>query len=48
MSDPIDLTQLLNPYTASDNDYMLAASVSGIANSLCPAHRWTRVRSRPH
>lgn len=37
MSDPIDLTQLLNPYTASDNDYMLAASVSGIANSLLPS-----------
>ncbi|MCB5284453.1 MAG: TolC family protein [Candidatus Cloacimonetes bacterium] len=37
LSDPIDLTQLLNPLTASDNDYMLAGSVSGIANALLPS-----------
>ncbi len=36
LSDPIDLTQYINPLTASDNDYMLATSVSGIANSLLP------------
>ncbi len=37
LSDPIDLTQLLNPFTASDNDYILAGSMSGIANSLLPS-----------
>ncbi len=37
LSEPIDLTQMLNPLTASDNDYMLAGSISGLANSLLPS-----------
>ncbi|MCB5247809.1 MAG: TolC family protein, partial [Candidatus Cloacimonetes bacterium] len=36
LSDPIDLTQYINPQTASDNDYFLAGSVSELANSLLP------------
>lgn len=37
LTDPIDLTQYINPMTASDNDYMLAGAVSGLANQLMPA-----------